>query len=851
MLQYRNGLRHKVRLFSLILTGLLGCSLRESLADDFTTTNSQAAGESWTDTIWQMNGTGGGTAPSAGNDYECVFNGFLFGDNTDNTRVRNPTSAGDAIFPGDSLTLNANTELRLKYSSPSHVPLIDFPGVDGNPGLILNGGIVNIGDPASFTILGNIDVTSQSYFNSGDLGGGLPDTSRSINIGGKLSGGGTIVFFQFTTNKVERISGTANTFTGQWIVKAGQLFAAGYGSLGTNSITIDPRYVLPLNGPVVDVAGPAVFEPGYALNSAGELTLTNGGLMKLHENCAFGAVTIEGVSLSSGTHPYAELFAQFPNNFLSGGSGSITVQPYGAPPEIASNVYYVENNSPSASDDNPGTEASPWKTIQHAANVLLPGDTVYIKAGTYHESITVNNSGDAVNGYITYSAYPGQEQQVIIDHGSFNLAQASYIKVNGLKIQYASGIAMYIWGPGSNIVINGNYTYLSGSSGIAVWGLLYGYGSDPALYDWKPIANVIVSSNVIDSAFTNQGYNEQLDIANGVDHFQVFDNILKNGIYSQNGGECIDCKEGASNGKIFGNQIFNNPKYGIYLDAGAADSEYYKLGPGLLTNIEVYNNLIYSNANHGIGITSEGRGNIDGISVYNNVIYRNGADGILLYHFPNTSNYCRNVTIINNTVYDNDTKYKNYGGIQMDHQYAQNVIIRNNIAYANQYGIWNDTTNTSVSIDHNVTGPNWNDVGKGGGVNLIGTDPKFVNEALFDFHLMSNSPAIDYGSSVGAPLFDYDDNARPNGSSWDSGAYEYYPYSPPRPSLQIQFGQNPVILLQGVVGQHYQVQWASSVNPSVWNLLKDIPALPSSPYAVTDSAPILFFNRKFYRAVSP
>ena len=78
--------------------------------------------------------------------------------------------------------------------------------------------------------------------------------------------------------------------------------------------------------------GPALFEANYDLTTSGTLTLVNGGQMNLHQNCTFTAVTIEGVSLSAGTHPYSELDANFPNNFLPGGSGSITVAVPSGPP---------------------------------------------------------------------------------------------------------------------------------------------------------------------------------------------------------------------------------------------------------------------------------------------------------------------------------------------------------------------------------------------------------------------------------------------------------------------------------------------------------------------------------------
>lgn len=42
--------------------------------------------------------------------------------------------------------------------------------------------------------------------------------------------------------------------------------------------------------------------------------------------------------------------------------------------------YYV---SPSGDDSNPGTIQSPWRTIQHAADSVNPGDTVQVRAGEW------------------------------------------------------------------------------------------------------------------------------------------------------------------------------------------------------------------------------------------------------------------------------------------------------------------------------------------------------------------------------------------------------------------------------------------------------------------------------------
>ena len=66
--------------------------------------------------------------------------------------------------------------------------------------------------------------------------------------------------------------------------------------------------------------------------------------------------------------------------------------------------YYV---SPSGSDTAPGTLSQPFKTIQKAATVMVAGDTAYIRAGVYRETVTPTNSGTQ-NAPITYMPYNGE-----------------------------------------------------------------------------------------------------------------------------------------------------------------------------------------------------------------------------------------------------------------------------------------------------------------------------------------------------------------------------------------------------------------------------------------------------------
>jgi hypothetical protein len=67
-------------------------------------------------------------------------------------------------------------------------------------------------------------------------------------------------------------------------------------------------------------------------------------------------------------------------------------------------TFYV---SPTGSDLSPGTLTQPFATVQHGVNQLLAGDTLLLRAGNYHEDVTVPSSGTS-SAPITIAAYPGE-----------------------------------------------------------------------------------------------------------------------------------------------------------------------------------------------------------------------------------------------------------------------------------------------------------------------------------------------------------------------------------------------------------------------------------------------------------
>ncbi len=58
-------------------------------------------------------------------------------------------------------------------------------------------------------------------------------------------------------------------------------------------------------------------------------------------------------------------------------------------------------------DANSGAEEAPWRTLAHALRRLRPGDTLYLRGGTYYEKVSLSRSGTA-EAPITIASYPSE-----------------------------------------------------------------------------------------------------------------------------------------------------------------------------------------------------------------------------------------------------------------------------------------------------------------------------------------------------------------------------------------------------------------------------------------------------------
>src|SRR5439155_1408585 len=163
-------------------------------------------------------------------------------------------------------------------------------------------------------------------------------------------------------------------------------------------------------------------------------------------------------SSDAGTHTFSATFKTAGGQSITAtdtASGTINGSQTGITVKAAAgSVYYV---SLTGSDNNPGTLAQPFGTINHGASILTPGDTLYIRAGTYAEQLVdAIPSGTSWTAPVTISAYPGET--VIMEPSSgtdpvlrFETRSVSYIEIDNLVLDARNLNAAVVW-------IDGIYT---------------------------------------------------------------------------------------------------------------------------------------------------------------------------------------------------------------------------------------------------------------------------------------------------------------------------------------------------------------------------------------------------------
>lgn len=389
-------------------------------------------------------------------------------------------------------------------------------------------------------------------------------------------------------------------------------------------------------------------------------------------------------------------------------------------------TYYIDGTN--GNDTNSGSRSAPWKTIGKANNTLIAGDTVYIKKGTYKQTIRPSRSGEE-GRYITY-AQNGNDEVIItgVSDGA-NLVDRSYIVIDGFKILDVRDNWVDLRPNGChNIIKNCHMEEAGAYTGILI--------RDYAHYN-KILNNTLIGKcgpsdliqvwnsghNLIEGNSLYGGPHDAMDMQdrdNGTSNYNILrNNYIQNRWHSNLNINALEYILLENNVVVDGGEDRKDNACGSERDRTMAREEHK--GIQLMSQYSIVRNNILVNNGYGICLSS-------------------GSDSTK-YPWKSDSKY--------NRIYHN-TINRNYEGIRVDGDPASiNNVLMNNIIFNNvnheirKYG---STLLQNLYVNNNVLGAKVtygsNDIVKGN----LSVNPLFVNETGREFKLQSNSRMINAGA---------------------------------------------------------------------------------------------------------
>jgi hypothetical protein len=400
--------------------------------------------------------------------------------------------------------------------------------------------------------------------------------------------------------------------------------------------------------------------------------------------------------------------------------------------------YYVAVNG---NNNNTGLSTKqPFATIQQALDMATqPGDTVYVEEGTYNQQLTLSSSGNAQQP-ITLTNYDGQE---VVVNGSgpsnpaINVQGISNVSISGLEIQdtQSGGNPVIDVDNASNVTLSGltiddvrcgsgqqaiGVTIEGNCSGVTVsdstiQGLTgqgaYGIEVDGTTNPNGTLSDLTFTGNTIDAIASsldskdNGTYgiwlydpnNKMANIRNVVISNNQVDNVTTDIKNLNDDCSGIRVEGTAANVAITGNSIHEingpeDPANKAYKNQNAPDGmgiTIYGTSANPITNLTISQNTIYDNEN----AWSENltlAGNVSGFQIIDNVVHdvtNIGIDCTGGYPWADGGAATRNGTVSGNTVYNEHCPYDGgfAAGIYVDG--GQDIVVTDNISHDNDEGL--------------------------------------------------------------------------------------------------------------------------------------------------------------------
>jgi len=455
---------------------------------------------------------------------------------------------------------------------------------------------------------------------------------------------------------------------------------------------------------------------------------------------------------------------------------------------VGTTWYADDNTCPAAGS---GTLANPFCKIQDAICAAVSGDTVSVAPGTYLESLRMK---------------PGVS---VISQGgaavtTINAASQPCTDVNYCTKLAGNRCSVVLFGSGHTIATRLEGFTLTGGAGREQASPAHIAGGGIFVFSSATIVNNVITNNVLTgpkSEYRGAGVYVALG-APVISNNTITGNravppagAAGSVTYGYGGGIWV----GFSSDPIITSNIITGNRAG---DPNAA----YSLGggggiavwpgdashPGSLIDGNLIADNLTDSLGGGVGLNSIITTGALAV-VTNNVIVGNSAkNGGGVYTYFNRSNTINN-TITGNTAFLGGGIYSGQSDTTLPVNITNNIIEGNRLSqFGNGGGLY--TFDLSTSFDPAILNNEFWDnqrnhvAGDKSDATVIGVngnfvaDPLFVNRATRDFHLDANSPAIDRGSAVLAPVADkdgfprgFDGNGIPNNpvaGDIDIGAYE-------------------------------------------------------------------------------
>ena len=419
-------------------------------------------------------------------------------------------------------------------------------------------------------------------------------------------------------------------------------------------------------------------------------------------------------------------------------------------------------------DSNPGTEEAPMRSLQAAADKLQPGQTLFIREGTWENDhdfavLELKNSGTA-DAWIRITRFPGDDRPLFRFNSlrGIRVAGASYLLIDGFEFD------------GRNDELNTR----DAQAHCKAFGERGGDGYDNPEYFGVGIRigsegdrfphHVIARDHIIHDC-SGGGISTAR-----ADYVLIEDNVVfRTSFYTPWGGSAISVWQSSNHDNDtsqYRTVIRNNTCFGNDNRVKFWMMDIFSDGNGII--IDATRNTQGHITNDGYSEPYNGR-----TLIANNVCYLNGGRGVNIYESDN-------IDVVHNTLYRNATRSNVEQEIELGR--TKNVRIYNNIIVPSRgkHAIGGYQTE-DIRTDYNLVYGVKPHGGFGFGDHTIDGRPRFRKGPTrsildddrawqkVDFRQHPRSASIDAATAAWAVDTDKDGRDRSEHAPADAGAYEF------------------------------------------------------------------------------